>query len=336
MSTKPPSIKDIAKKANVSITTVSFILNGIAVEKSISAAVIKRVEEIIEADGYKPNQIARSLRTGNSHIIGLIVEDIANPFFAGIARLLEDKAYKKGYKILYSSTENKASKTSELINLFKSRQVDAYIIAPAEGAEKDIQGLLNEGKPVVLFDRYLPDLDVSYVGIDNFNASQLATNHFIKQGKRRLALVTVDLEIEQIKDREAGFKQAISDSGMDEQNAIVLKVPFSNSREETITLLVEMFKVHEGIDAVLFATNYLAISGLLAIKQTDKVINEDLTVVAYDDGDVFTLHTPQISALAQPLEEIADHIIKNIFEQLAKKTPVDIRHSILPVKLVLR
>jgi LacI family transcriptional regulator len=336
MSTKAPSIKDIAKKANVSITTVSFILNGKAVEKNISTAVIKRVEDIIEADGYKPNQVARSLRTGNSHIIGLIVEDIANPFFAGIARLLEDKAYKKGYKIIYSSTENQASKTSELINLFKSRQVDAYIIAPAQGAEKDIQGLLDEGKPVVLFDRYLPKLDANYVGIDNFDASNQAATHFIGQGKKHLALVTVDLDIEQIKDREDGFKRAIEAAGIQPDQSLILKVPFDNTREETIILLVEMLHQHPEIDSILFATNYLAISGLLAIKETKKVINEQLTVIAYDDGDIFKLHTPQISALAQPLEEIADRIIKKIFEQLASKVPLDTEKMILPVKLLLR
>jgi LacI family transcriptional regulator len=336
MSTKAPSIKDIAKKANVSITTVSFILNGKAVEKNISTAVIKRVEDIIEADGYKPNQVARSLRTGNSHIIGLIVEDIANPFFAGIARLLEDKAYKMGYKIIYSSTENQASKTSELINLFKSRQVDAYIIAPAQGAEKDIQGLLDEGKPVVLFDRYLPKLDANYVGIDNFDASNQAATHFIGQGKKHLALVTVDLDIEQIKDREDGFKRAIEAAGIQPDQSLILKVPFDNTREETIILLVEMLHQHPEIDSILFATNYLAISGLLAIKETKKVINEQLTVIAYDDGDIFKLHTPQISALAQPLEEIADRIIKKIFEQLASKVPLDTEKMILPVKLLLR
>jgi LacI family transcriptional regulator len=336
MSTKAPSIKDIARKANVSITTVSFILNGKAVEKNISTAVIKRVEDIIEADGYKPNQVARSLRTGNSHIIGLIVEDIANPFFAGIARLLEDKAYKMGYKIIYSSTENQASKTSELINLFKSRQVDAYIIAPAQGAEKDIQGLLDEGKPVVLFDRYLPKLDANYVGIDNFDASNQAATHFIGQGKKHLALVTVDLDIEQIKDREDGFKRAIEAAGIQPDQSLILKVPFDNTREETIILLVEMLHQHPEIDSILFATNYLAISGLLAIKETKKVINEQLTVIAYDDGDIFKLHTPQISALAQPLEEIADRIIKKIFEQLASKVPLDTEKMILPVKLLLR
>ena len=336
MSTKAHSIKDIAAKANVSITTVSFILNGKAVERNISKAVIERVQSIVDADGYKPNQIARSLRTGNSQIIGLIVEDIANPFFAGIARLLEDKAYKKGYKIIYSSTENQAGKTRELINLFKSRQVDAYVIAPAQGAEEDIQKIINDGKPVVLFDRYLPDLEVNYVGVDNFDASYRAAKHFIQEGMRHLALVTVDLDIEQIKEREAGFNAAVAESGLEEKSSAVIKIPFGQSREETITLLVDMFKQAPEIDAILFATNYLAISGLLAIKQTDRIINKDLAVIAYDDGDIFKLHTPQISALAQPVEEIAESIIKKIFEQLSDKAENTLEKTILPVKLILR
>ncbi len=336
MSTKALSIRDIAAKANVSITTVSFILNGKAVERNISKAVIQRVEEIVEADGYKPNQIARSLRTGNSQIIGLIVEDIANPFFAGIARLLEDKAYRKGYKIIYSSTENQAGKTRELINLFKSRQVDAYVIAPAQGAEKDIQSIIDDGKPVVLFDRFLPQLDVSYVGIDNYNASYQAAQQFIKEGRRHLALVTVDLDIQQIKEREDGFNVAIKDAGLKKEASVVIKVPFAHSREEAITLLVDMFKQAPQIDAVLFATNYLAISGLLAIKETEKIIKQDLSVIAYDDGDIFKLHTPQISALAQPLEDIAESIIKEVFQQLSDKSERTITRTILPVELLLR
>ena len=104
---KPASIKDIASKANVSITTVSFILNGKAEQMRISKAVIEKVNTIIKEFDFKPNQVARSLRTGNTQTIGLIVEDISNPFFASIARKIEDKAYKKGYKII-------ATKTSDL------------------------------------------------------------------------------------------------------------------------------------------------------------------------------------------------------------------------------
>lgn len=336
MSTKVLSIRDIAAKANVSITTVSFILNGKAVERNISKAVIERVEEIVKADGYKPNQIARSLRTGNSQIIGLIVEDISNPFFAGIARLLEDKAYKKGYKIIYSSTENQAGKTRELINLFKSRQVDAYIIAPAQGAEKDIESIISDGKPVVLFDRYLPELDVNYVGIDNYDASYQAVKHFIGEGKRHPALVTVDLDIQQIQEREDGFTAGLREAGIEDTAAVVLKVPFANTREQTIELLEELFKQRPDVDSVLFATNYLAISGLLAIKNTNKVINKDLSVIAYDDGDIFKLHTPQISALAQPVEEIADAIIRKIFQELSATTEKTIERTILPVQLIVR
>jgi LacI family transcriptional regulator len=336
MSIKAPSIKDIAKIANVSITTVSFIINGKAVEKNISTAVIKRVEEIIIAQGYKPNQIARSLRTGNSKIIALMVEDISNPFFAGIARLIEEKAYKKGYKIIYSSTENDAARTNELIQLFKSRQVDAYIISPVQGTEKIIQELIDEKKPIVLFDRYFPSISANYVGVDHFKASYDAIAGFIAMNQQNIALVTVDLDVEQITDRHAGYQQALADHHLIYNEKLVLKVPFNQPRNETIDQLIELFRTNDTIDAVLFATNYLAISGLSALRSMNKLVNDSFSVIAYDDGDVFKLHSPQISAVAQPLDEIADNIIKLIFQQLASTTEVAPEKIILPAKLIIR
>jgi LacI family transcriptional regulator len=336
MSIKALSIKDIAKKANVSITTVSFIMNGKGIEKNISTPVIERVEKIIADDGYRPNQIARNLRMGTSKIIGLIVEDISNPFFAGIARLIEDKAYKRGYKIIYSSTENQPEKTKELINLFRSRQVDAYIIAPSEGAEADIQGLLLENRPVVLFDRYLSALDVNYVGIDNFNASYEAVKQFATNNKKNIALVTVDMDIEQINDRLKGYKQALLDHQIEFRDELIIKTPFNQTKAETIHQLVSLFETHPEVDAVLFATNYLAISGLLALKQMNKMVNDGFSVIAYDDGDVFQLHTPQISAVVQPLDEISDHIINLIFQQLASKELLAAQKVILSAKIINR
>src|SRR5690349_20395221 len=208
---KPASIKDIAGKANVSITTVSFILNGKAEQMRISKAVIEKVNAIIKELDFKPNQIARSLRTGNTQTIGLIVEDISNPFFASIARKIEDKAYKKGYKISYSSTENDPVKAKELIEMFKSRQVDAYIIAPVPGIENDIRQLLAERIPVVIFDRNLPDMEVNCVVVDNFNGTYIATKHLIDRGKRNIAFVTVDLHVDQINNRFLGYEKALED-----------------------------------------------------------------------------------------------------------------------------
>lgn len=332
---KALSIKDIAQKAKVSITTVSFIINGKAKEKSISDAVIKKVQKIIVESGYKPNQIARSLRTGNSNIIGLIVEDISNSFFSRIARLIEDKAYKKGYKIIYSSTENSVEKAQDLITMFKSRKVDAYIISPIKGIEEDIQVLLNEHKPVILFDRNLPELNTNYVGANHFVASHQAIESFIKQGKKKIALVTTNINVQQIIERAEGYKKALADHGIPFDEELLLKIPFNQPEANTIKQIKQLFKTKE-VDAVLFATNYLAISGLKVLKQLDKKIDDNFAVIGYDDHEAFELHTPSISTIQQPLEEIAETIIKLILTQLASKSKLPDQQIIIPAKLILR
>lgn len=314
---KPLSIKDIAKKANVSITTVSFILNGKAEKMRISQDMITKVEKIIKDLGFRPNQVARSLRTGNTKTIGLIVEDISNPFFASIARLIEDKAYRHGYKIIYSSTENNLDKAKGLIRMFKSRQVDGYIIAPMTGMEEDIKGLLTDRTPVVVFDRHLPGLNVSTVLVDNVEGTYMATESFINQGKKNIAFVTVDVEVEEIKDRFAGYEKALKVNNIKSVKKLCKQIPFTNTAEETTTELVEFFTGNPKIDAVLFATNYLAVRGLFAFKVMDKKINEDFKVIAYDDHDIFKLHSPTISAVDQPIEEIADQVITLILKELA-------------------
>lgn len=332
---KALSIKDIAVKANVSITTVSFIINGKAKEKSISEAVIEKVEKIIEESGYKPNQIARSLRTGNSNIIGLIVEDISNSFFARIARLIEDKAYKRGYKIIYSSTENSLDKAQELINMFKSRKVDAYIISPIKGLEDDIQTLLNENKPVILFDRNLPNLKTNYVGANHFTASYNSVENFIQEKRKNIALVTTDIDVMQITERYEGYKKGLADYGYTYNDDLVVKIHFNQDEEATIEEIKNLFQ-SKNVDAVLFATNYLAISGLKALKQLSKKIGKDLSVIAYDDHEAFELHTPGISTVQQPLEEIAETVIKLILSQLSSNGKLPIEEVIIPTKLIIR
>ena len=151
------SIKDIASALNVSVTTVSFIINGKAKEKRISEKVTKKVLAYIDEINYKPNQLAQSLRTGQSKIIVFMVEDISNYFFARLARIIEDIAYEKGYKVLFCSNDNEDKKSEELIALFKDRQVDGYIIIPSSGIKGTIKNLLDENIPLILFDRYFED-----------------------------------------------------------------------------------------------------------------------------------------------------------------------------------
>ncbi|SFH38906.1 LacI family DNA-binding transcriptional regulator [Pedobacter insulae] len=331
---KTLSIKDIALEAGVSITTVSFILNGKAKEKAISDFVTKKVEKIIEDSGYKPNQLARSLRTGNSNIIGLIVEDISNPFFAAIAKMIEYKAYKKGYKIIYSSTENEVAKAQDLINMFKSRKVDAYIISPIKGIEDDIKALINDHKTVVLFDRDLAGLNIDYVGVDHFKASCDATLALVEGGRKNIALVTIDLDVKQITDRQAGYREVLEKHKLFKEE-LILKIPFSQSEAETEQQMKELFSQNK-VDAVLFATNYLAISGLMVLRTLAVKRDKDFEVIAYDDHIVFELLTPQVSAVQQPLEAIADKIIDLVLSRLSTKEKKLPQQVIFPAKLILR
>lgn len=336
---KPPSIKDIAKRAEVSITTVSFILNGKAEKMRISKEVIKRVEEIILELGFKPNQVARSLRTGNTKTIGLIVEDISNPFFSAIARLIEDKAYKKGYKISYSSTENDPVKARELIEMFKSRKVDAYIIAPVPGIEEDIKQLLAERIPVVIFDRNLPDLDVNYVVVDNFEGGYSAAEFLLKKGKKNIGFVTVDVEVDQINNRFLGYQKALRDYGIESNEKTLVKIPFDSTEEDTNERLKVLFAENPQLDAVFFSTNYLAVRGLFFFKTIQKPINDDFMIVAYDDQDVFRIHSPPISVVDQPIEQIAEKIIDVILQELSvdRSLPQTERSKvILPTKFIER
>jgi len=328
-------ISDIAKELNVSITTVSFILNGKAKEKRISEEVAARVLRRVEEVGFKPNQLARSLRTGKTKTIGLMVEDISNPFFAGIARLIEEKAYREGYKIVYCSTEDDAGKTQELISMFRDMHVDGYIITPPQGIQKDIEKLISDGFPVVLVDRAIPNIEAHCVIVNNFSGTYSAATHLIRQGYKRIAFVTTDSRQSQMLQRVEGYTKALTDSQLE---TIILEVPYRYDAHEMIQRMLSFLREKKDIDAVLFATNYIAIRGLEAIHQLggDKWPAR-LGVVSFDDHDVFSLTRPTITAVAQPTEAIAKHVIEMMLSLLGGvDKPLQADTVVLPTSLVVR
>ncbi|MGV3762865.1 LacI family DNA-binding transcriptional regulator [Parapedobacter sp.] len=321
-------ISDIAKDLGVSVTTISFILNGKAKEKRISEGLTKRVLEHVQKVGYKPNELAKSLRTGKTKIIGLVIEDISNPFFANIARLIEAKAYSRGYRIIYCSTDNQPEKATELIQLFRDRHVDGYIITPSEGVRESIASLLNNQLPVVLFDRYIPGLATSHVITDNVRGAYDATAHLAQQGHRRIAMVTLYSSQTQMRDRMDGYMRAIDTYKL---QPYVKKVNMADD-EPTVMADFYAFMEHQQPDAVFFATNYLAIAGLKALKQHQLPVP---AVVSYDDHTLFKLFTPTITAVSQPIEAIASELINILLNQLDGKEK-ESKQVVLPSELIIR
>jgi LacI family transcriptional regulator len=331
-------IHDIANHLNVSIATVSLVLNGKAKEQRISDALAERVLRYVEEVGYKPNQLAKSLRTGKTHVIGLIIEDISNPFFATVARLIEKQALTRGYRIIYCSTENDTTKTKDLITMFQERHIDGYIIAPPPGVDSDVSSLLHRDTPTVLFDRYLPELATDYVIVDGAAGIYQATQHLLAQGFSRIAYITTDSTQTQIAARLQGYQSALQEANMPELvKAIVLK--FGDDEHEGMVAKIEEFiKDNPQCDAIIFANNSLCLYGLEAIGRLKLHIPNQLGIVSFDDNDMFRLLSPSITAIAQPVAAIAQDVISVLLERLQpdESTPQAPKNIVLPTTLIVR
>lgn len=331
---KKISINDIARRFNTSKSTVSFILNGKAKEKRISEELTRNVLEHIDEIGFRRDSVALSLATGKTNTIGLIVENIGDPFFASVASLIEEKAYDNKYKISYSSTNGKTSKAISLINMFNDRKVDGYIICPPEHVDKQVKALIEEGTPIILFDRYIPDLQADYIGIDNLEITYKAVRHLYESGYRNIALVTLDSMQTQMQARLEGYRKFIQKKQLKEY---LLKIPFNLTEQQSINRISSFLKGNIKIDAILFATNYLAVRGLQSIRKLSLKIPDQVGVVAFDDNSLFKLYSPSITAISQPIEELSEKLIDMLLERM-KESPTRGRRKkvIVPAKLVIR
>jgi LacI family transcriptional regulator len=331
---KKLSINDIAKQLNIAKSTVSFIINGKAKEKRITKELSEKVQKFIKEKGYKPSQLARSLSTGKTKMICLLVEKISDYFFSHIAYHLELLAYRNGYKIIYCSTDNDPKKTKELISMLIDRHVDGYIITPSVGIESEIKELIKNNLPVVLFDRYLPGIATNYVLLDNFKGTYNATAYLVKSGCKEIAFITLDSSQTQMIERQSGYLAAIQQSNFESH---ILKIPFNNDIVTSTKQIQGYISENKGLDGIIFATNYLALSGLSAINELKLNIPEDLSIVAFDDHEIFSIYHPKITAIAQPIEEMANQLFKIILDKLECKSPLtDLKQIVVPSEFRIR
>lgn len=310
------SIKDIAADLNISKTTVSFILNGKAKEKRISDKLVKKVLKAVEESGYYPNQLAKGLRTGKSNIIGLMVEDISNPFYASIAKLIEDKAYNNNYKIIYCSTENNKTRAKEFLRMFTTLGVDGCIIAPTMGIEKEINKLIDAGMNIVLFDRKFENMSIDAVMVKNREGMYTATEHLINRGYKSIGLIALALDKPEKEERIIGYQEAMIHHHL---TPLVFPFPFKSNLHDYVDDIKQILEKEKGIDALVFGTNYLGISGLEAITSMDLKIPNDIAIVAFDDHDLFRIHKPDITVVSQPIETIAQTAIDTLLQKLQGK-----------------
>jgi LacI family transcriptional regulator len=330
---KRVSLKDIANKVGVSIALVSYVMNGQEKEKRVGAGVVKKIREAAEELNYQPNQIARSLRMKTTKTIGLIVADIANPFFGQLARIIENEANKVGYTVIFGSSDEDGIKSAALINTFLNRQVDGIIIVPAEGTSGQIQSLLRKKIPLVLVDRYFPEINASHIILDNYQATYDATLHHIENGFTNIAMVAHKSALLHMKERIRGYREAMTNHNLSGLICIE-EIRFDHYDEDLEKVFDDFEKKNKNINALVFATNTLSIFGLYCIQKRCLKVPDNLAFIGFDGGDVFDLFDPPLSFVQQPLEEMGKESFRVLMDLMNGSSKIS--QIMLSPKLIAR
>jgi LacI family transcriptional regulator len=331
------SLQDISNSLNISKSTISIVLNGRGDEKRVSKDTQEKILKFAKEHNYKANQLARGLSRGKSDMIGLVIPNIADNFYARIARRIELKAEEFGYNVLFSSTGESKERESKLIRSMLDRQVDGLIIASSQKNEEDIKRLKRNSIPFVLVDRHYPNIETNYVIMDNYYGTSSAVERLIKQGRKRIGFISLKPGLEAMKERLDGYSQTL------EKHRLPIKANFIQELEyESIEMIMpqiikKMVQFPCSIDGIVFATHFLAAAGIRELKKLNVRIPIDVAIVSFGQLSAFDLIEPPITFLQLPSNEIGDKavdiLLKNMrgkaagFEKVCLKADLVVRKS---------
>jgi LacI family transcriptional regulator len=328
------SLTDIAKELNVSTALVSLVLRDKWKENRISKELAKKVYETAEKLGYKPNVVAQSLRTGRTGIIGLIIADISNPFYSKIARIIEDEAELLGYEVMFGSSEEKLEKFIKVGETLISRQVDGLIVVPVFDSKEILLEWKKRNIPIVTIDRFFSELEIPYVGSDNYRGSWLITDFLLHKNYRKIAFISNDSELSNFKERENGFWDAVKNNSFDIQSHTIYKISVNNWKYELRNVIASL--LNNNTDAIYFGQNMLGIEGLRVFKEMNIQFPNRISIVCYDNPEIFELYKPGITCYEQPILEIAKDAISVLVRQLSEKTVLHKYNKRFEGQLIIR
>ena len=326
---------DIATKLDVSVGLVSLVLSGKSKAHRISDALAGKVIETAKTLGYQPNQLARGLRTGKSGIIGLLVADIANPFFGKMARFIENEAEKLEYQVMFGSSDENPGKLERLIDVFISRQVDGMIIVPVIQSERCLSSLREQSIPFVFIDRYCKEIEEDSVVSDNYLGAYQLTKLLIKNGYSKIAALTHNAQLLNIMDRVLGYKAALNDEGISHTSGdLVFEVGFDQPGTRLETALKQA--LDKGCDSFFFANNELGINSLKYFDRMGLGIPDDVGIVSFDNPEAFQVVKPGITCWEQPVESMCIEATGILSEKIRGESASKPERISLPGSLIIR
>ncbi|SFL74338.1 LacI family DNA-binding transcriptional regulator [Halanaerobium salsuginis] len=325
------TIKDIAKQAGVSVTTVSRVINN---KPDVGDKTRAKILRIIEDLNYNPNSVARGLVMQKTNTIGLIIPDISNPFFPQVARAIEDKAQKLDYSVIFFNTDNNPDREKKAVELFKSKQVDGLIVSLSLGNEAILRELKSADYPVVQIDRAVLTDNYPLVSIDNQNSAYQLVQYILNKGHRRVAHISGDLNTTTARARLAGYQQALLDYGIKLDDNLLIKGDYSQyTGYQAMRQLLEL----DNPPTAVFAANDLSAAGVYkAIYAAGLRIPQDIAVAGHDDIEIASLLQPELTTMRQPKYNLGEEAVTILLRMINSKQKLKLSDHILKTNLIIR
>lgn len=324
-------MRDVAERAGVSVTSVSHVINQ---TRLVSDDLRERVLTAMDELGYQPNALARSLRRKETYTIGVIMTNSADPFFAEVTRGVEDACFEQGYNIILCNSDSDLDKELFYTNELIKKRVDGILFLAAGGkSTQHIRTMQERKTPLVVVDRYIPDLAVDTVLIDNARGGWLATHHLIELGHRRIGCITGPSDLTLSAERVTGYRRALQEAGILVDESLIVK---GNFQYETGYQAAQQFLARPTPPTAIFACNDLMAIGVInaTIKQGWQVPDR-LSVIGFDDIRMAAYTNPLLTTVAQPKYEMGSIATTMLLERIHNQEMAP-RQKLLDTHLVVR
>ncbi|TKJ47524.1 LacI family transcriptional regulator [Candidatus Aerophobetes bacterium Ae_b3a] len=305
------TLRDIAKKADVSATTVSRALNN---KPDVSSKTKDKILRIAKNLGYTSNLLAKSLRSRKSKTIGVVLTDISNPFFAAIAKGIESAAHKRGYSIILCNTDEKYEKEEEALQVLVEKRVDGLLITPVQKEYQDILRIKERRIPLVSIARHFDTIETDSVVSDDVLGGFLATEYLIKKGHKRILYISGPLHVSSASERLKGYKRALKKYKIPFKEKLVRG--YTAKMGKAYTLTRRILKEKLDFTAIFTFSDFLALGVMKAIREEKLKIPDDVAIVGYDDIEfasaleipLTTVHMPKYRLGTEGTNMLIDEI----------------------------
>ena len=324
------TMRDVAHHAGVSIATVSHVING---TRPVSDELRERVLQSMDALKYQRNTLARALRSRQSGIIGVIVPDNSNPFFAEVAQGIEDVSLEQEYSLIVCNSGNDLGRLLVHTRNLSARQADGIIFATSGDDFVVVREELRDDIPIVVIDLTTLDIPTDAVLFDNFRGGWLAARHLLELGHRRIACITGPSRQSVRRDRELGYKQALAEASVPVDTALVREGDFKPGSAYQHTL--DLLRLPEPPTAIFASNDLMAMGVLRAAHELDRSVPDELSVIGFDDIELAAFTVPAITTVHIPKDEIGQAAARLLLDRIEDpERPIE-KHMV-EIELVVR